>query len=197
VRSAPTSRRREAATRPCVRRVALLAAAGLTIFALDARAPRAGRAPSAPEVAAPAAADAATTRPPPLPPGAPPRSARQAPRYPEWLTSREPLRRRAALEANGAAWDARVLPLLERLEHDPDAEVRRLARRLVRRYLIWGPAPPSWRERRDANRPGFEPWDRAGLRAWRARGRDAERGASGRSGPRERRRGPVPTGADP
>jgi len=41
----------------------------------------------------------------------------------------------------------------------------------VRRYLVWGPTRPTWRDRREGNRPGFEPYDGAGLRAWRARRR--------------------------
>jgi hypothetical protein len=99
-------------------------------------------------------------------------------RYRRWLASPRPAERRAALELGALLWDHGALPLLVALESDPSPSVREAARQLVRRYLVWGPRRPGWRERRDANRPGFEPWDRAGLRAWRARGgRDYLRGS--------------------
>ncbi|MDJ0849386.1 MAG: hypothetical protein QNK04_13515 [Myxococcota bacterium] len=105
--------------------------------------------------------------------GAPRAKPRRTPRAPARARPRfaspDPRLRAAALEANAAAWDAEALPRLIALEDDPDPFVRDLARRLVRRYLIWGTQRPTWRERRDGNLPGFEPWDRAGLRAWRAR----------------------------
>ena len=83
----------------------------------------------------------------------------------------DPSLRLAALRANEARWDHDSLPELIELECDPDPAVREAARLLVRRYLVWGPAQPTWRDRRDGNRPDFEPHDRTGLRAWRARGR--------------------------
>ena len=79
--------------------------------------------------------------------------------------------RLAALRANEQRWDHDSLPELIELESDPDPAVREGARLLVRRYLVWGPTRPTWRDRRDGNRPDFEPYDRAGLRAWQARGR--------------------------
>ena len=82
-----------------------------------------------------------------------------------------PAQRLAALHANERRWNHDSLPQLVVLERDPDPVVREAARDLVRRYLIWGPTRPTWRERRKGNRPGFEAHDRAGLRRWRARGR--------------------------
>lgn len=92
-----------------------------------------------------------------------PARARQALRDPS------PAVRRVALEVNATVWDHEALPILIELENDPDPQVRRQARLLARRYLIWGPQRPTWRQRRDANQPGFEPHDRPGLRALRAR----------------------------
>jgi hypothetical protein len=86
------------------------------------------------------------------------------------LDAPDAAQRLAALYANEARWELAALPEIVSLEEDPDPAVAAAARLLVRRYLVWGPTRPGWRERRDANRPGFEPWDRAGLRAWRARG---------------------------
>ena len=111
-------------------------------------------------------------------PDEPPRRSRAAGGSP--LASPDPRVRADALEANAEAWDAAALPLLIRLEEDPDPRLREQARGLVRRYLIWGPTPPTWRQRREANRRDFEPWDRAGLRAWRDRGR----ARAGRASPR-------------
>ena len=85
------------------------------------------------------------------------------------LDSPEPVQRLAALRANEQGWDHDSLPELIELESDPDPAVREVARLLVRRYLVWGPARPTWRDRRDGNRRDFEPHDRSGLRAWRAR----------------------------
>ena len=79
--------------------------------------------------------------------------------------------RLAALHANEQRWGHDSLPELIELESDPDPAVREAARLLVRRYLVWGPTRPTWRDRKDGNRPDFEPYDRTGLRAWRARGR--------------------------
>lgn len=87
------------------------------------------------------------------------------------LDAPAPSLRLAALRANEARWHHDSLPELIELESDPDPAVREAARLLVRRYLVWGPTRPTWRDRKDGNRPDFEPYDRTGLRAWRARGR--------------------------
>ena len=76
----------------------------------------------------------------------------------------------AALMVNGAVWDYDVLSGLHALEAHADPAIRGAARQLGRRYLIWGPTRPTWVERQQGNAPDFEPHDRAGLRAWRARG---------------------------
>jgi hypothetical protein len=82
----------------------------------------------------------------------------------------DPARRLAAVHACEIVWDHAALPLLRAREDDADPGVRRAARRLVRRFHIWGPERPTWRDRERANRPEFAPHDRAGLRAWRRRG---------------------------
>jgi hypothetical protein len=82
----------------------------------------------------------------------------------------DPARRLAAVYACEIVWDHAALPLLREREGDADPGVRRASRRLVRRFHIWGPERPTWGDRERANRPGFAPHDRAGLRAWRRRG---------------------------
>jgi len=90
--------------------------------------------------------------------------------YQRYLQDPSPELRRAALAANGALWDHGALSLLIALEHGSDPHVRSGARQLTRRYLIWGPSRPTWRDRKEANDdPAFTPHDRAGLRAWRRR----------------------------
>lgn len=77
---------------------------------------------------------------------------------------------RAGLLHHGEHWDYDGLPHLVELESHPDPELREAARALARRYLVWGPTRPTWRDRLEANSRPFEPYDRAGLRAWRDRG---------------------------
>jgi hypothetical protein len=89
--------------------------------------------------------------------------------YREFLLDPAPELRRAALDVNGAHWDYDALPILIDLESDPDTGVRYAARHLTRRYLIWGPTQPTWRDRKEANSSDFAPYDREGLRAWRSR----------------------------
>ena len=78
--------------------------------------------------------------------------------------------RLAAGAKNATRWAYDSLPDLVVLENDPDLEIRVRARQLVRRYSIWGPHPPTWQQRRDADPRGFQPYDRTGLRSWRRRG---------------------------
>lgn len=95
--------------------------------------------------------------------------------YRPFLADPAPELRRAAVAISGSLWDHDALPILLVLENDTDPGVRQAARQLVRPYLIWGPHRPSWRDRMEANDRPFTPYDRDGLRAWRARKPEWER----------------------
>ena len=76
--------------------------------------------------------------------------------------------RRAALYVNRALWDYDALPSLLQLENGFDPVVRREARELARRYLLWGVLRPTPEQRAQANR-GFEPHRPQEFRLWRFR----------------------------
>lgn len=87
-----------------------------------------------------------------------------------WLEHPDAERRLAAVHACETEWERGAVALLREREDERDPRVRRAARQLLRRFHVWGPARPTWRDRALANRAGFAPYDRAALRAWRARG---------------------------